>query len=59
MDPSKLERAARLHRLAAQFRGFAAQTEWPTYRARMLQLADDLDLEAARLDGYRRFSLAS
>ncbi len=59
MDPSKLEQVAWLHIIAAQFRGFAAQTEWPAYRARMLEMAVDLDLEAAKLDRYRLFSLAS
>ncbi len=44
--------------IAAEFRGFAAQTEWPAYRTRMLEMAMELDLEAAKLDQYRRFALA-
>ena len=59
MAPPKLERAARLHIIAAEFRAFAAQTDLPAYRARMLEMAADLDLEAAKLDGYRKFSVAS
>ena len=59
MDDSNLERAARLRTIAAEFRTYAAQTDWPAYRARMLDMAVDLDLEAAKLDRYRRFSLAS
>jgi len=54
---TELQRAARMHTLAAQFRGFAAQTEWPLYRARLLEMAVELDHEAARLDGYRMFAL--
>ncbi len=49
----------RLRILAAQFRAAAAQTEWPFYRARMSQTASELDLEAAKLDQYRAFSIAS
>ena len=48
MAESKLERAARMHGLAAQFRGFAVQTEWPAYRARTLEMAAELDLEACQ-----------
>jgi hypothetical protein len=59
MAPSKLEQAAQLHVLAAQFRGFAAQTEWPAYRTKMLEMAAELDLEAGKLDRYRFFALAS
>jgi hypothetical protein len=47
-----------LHTIAAQFRGFAAQTEWPAYRTRMLEMAMDLELEAAKLDRDRRFAIA-
>ena len=53
MTPSKLEQVAWLHIIAAQFRGFAAQTEWPAYRTRMLETAADLDREAAKLDHDR------
>src|SRR5580704_18145462 len=31
-------RADHLHMLATQFRGFAAATEWPGYRVRMLEM---------------------
>ena len=57
MVPSRLERAARMHAIAAEFRGYAAQTEWPVFRTRMLETAAELDLEAAKLDHYRRFAL--
>jgi hypothetical protein len=50
-----LARAAHLHQLATQFRGYAAQTEWRGYRARMLEMAVELDREAAKLDHYRLF----
>lgn len=56
---SKLQQAARLHAIATSFRAYAAQTEWPAYRERMLEMAADLDLEAAKLDRYRRFAVAS
>jgi hypothetical protein len=59
MAPSNLERAARMRNIAAAFRAHAAQTEWPAYRTRMLEMADDLEREAAKLDRYRRFSIAS
>ncbi len=59
MIESKLERAARMRIIAAQLRAAAAQTEWPGYRTRMLEIATDLDLEAAKLDHYRAFSIAS
>jgi hypothetical protein len=55
MGSIDLARAAHLHQLATQFRGFAAQTEWQGYRARMLELAVELDREAAKLDHYRLF----
>jgi len=41
-------KAAHLHMLAIQFRGFAAATEWLGYRARMLEMAQELDFQAAR-----------
>jgi hypothetical protein len=56
---SKLEQAARMHAIAAEFRGFAAQTHWPAFRTRMLEIAAELDLEAAKLDGYRKLAWAS
>jgi hypothetical protein len=56
---SKLQQAARMHAIAAEFRGFAAQTNLPVYRARMLETAAELDFEAAKLDRYRFFALAS
>lgn len=59
MAHTKLERASRLRIIAAAFRANAAQTEWPAYRDRMLDMAGDLELEAAKLDHYRRFSIAS
>ena len=59
MIPSKLQRAARLHAIAAEFRANAAQTEWPAYRDRMLEMAAELDQEAAKLDHYRFFAVAS
>jgi hypothetical protein len=59
MGQSKLERASRLHVLADRFRDFAAETDLPDYRARMLQIAAELDMEAAKLDAYRRFHMAS
>ena len=45
--------------LATQFRGFAAETEWLSYRARMLEMAQELDREAAKLHNYRPFAGAS
>ena len=59
MDPSKLQRAARMRMIAAEFRDFAAQTEWPAYRTKMLEMAAELDLEAAKLEEYRRSATAS
>jgi hypothetical protein len=58
MTLSRLEQAARMHIIAAEFRHYAAQTSLPTYRSRMLEMAADLDLEAAKLDHYRRFAIA-
>ena len=46
-----------MHAIAAEFRAYAAQTEWPLFRARMLETAAELDLEAAKLDHYRRFAV--
>jgi len=45
-----MEQSARLRTIAAGFRAAAAQTEWPAYRSRMLELAVDLEREAAQLD---------
>jgi hypothetical protein len=59
MAHTKLERAARLRAIAAEFRAHAAHTDWPQYRDRMLEMAADLELEAAKLDHYRKFSIAS
>jgi hypothetical protein len=59
MAESKLEKAVRLRNIAAAFRAHVAQTEWPAYRDRMLDMASDLELEAANLDHYWRFSIAS
>jgi hypothetical protein len=56
---TKVESAARLRTIAAQFRAHAAETDWPLYHVRMLQTAKELELEASKLDGYRRFALAS
>lgn len=59
MAESKFERAVRLRAIAAEFRANSAQTEWPAYRERMLEMANDLDLEAAKLDNYRLYSFPS
>ena len=50
MTGSRMEQSARLRTIAAGFRAAAAQTEWPAYRSRMLELAVDLEREAAQLD---------
>jgi hypothetical protein len=50
MSGSRAEQAARLRTIAAGFRASAAQTEWPAYRDRMLEMAADLEREAARLE---------
>ena len=59
MASSNLERAARMHAIAAEFRDFVAQTHWPLFRARMLETAAELDSEAAKLDHDRQFAVAS
>jgi hypothetical protein len=50
MAPSQIERAARMHVLAAEFRGFAAQTRQEDYRHMLLRAAAMLDLEAELLE---------
>jgi hypothetical protein len=59
MAQNNLERAARMRAIAAEFRAYAAETEWPLYRIRMSETADALERDAAKLDRYRLFSLAS
>ncbi len=46
------QQTSHLHTLAIQFRGFAAATEWLGYRARMLEVAEELDREAALQERY-------
>jgi hypothetical protein len=50
MANSESERAARLRALATQFRDFAANTQWPAYRVRMLEIAAETEHEAARIE---------
>jgi len=50
MMVSRQEQAAKLRTIAAGFRASAAQTDWPAYRDRMLEMAADLEREATRLD---------
>ena len=50
MSVSRQGQAARLRTIAAGFRAAAAQTEWTAYRDRMLEMAVDLEREAARLE---------
>ena len=60
MIQSPQQQAATMHVIAAEFRGFAASTEMPTYRARMLEMAAELDEEAERLErGLRPLSKVS
>jgi len=53
MDGSKEEQVRKLRAVAAEFREFAAQTRWPSYRTRMLDMAVEMDREAARLENKR------
>jgi hypothetical protein len=57
MSASELKKAARMHSLASFLRERAAQTGWTGYRRMMLEAARELDLEAAKVDGYRFFAL--
>jgi len=50
MKVSRAEQAVKLRTIAAGFRASAAQTDWPAYRDRMLEMAVDLEREAIRLD---------
>jgi hypothetical protein len=50
MMVSRQEQAAKLRTIAAGFRASAGQTEWPAYRDRMLEMAVDLEREAARME---------
>ena len=50
MKGSQRERAAQLRSIAAGFRAAAGLTEWPTYRQRMMEMAEDLEQEAAQLE---------
>jgi hypothetical protein len=59
MAQTNVERAARLRAIAASFRANAAQTEWPAYRTRMLDMASELEREAVRIDPFLLFFLAS
>ena len=42
-----------LHAMAANLRHAADETSWPRYRARLLQVARDLECEAAKLDQHK------
>ena len=57
MASSVLERAARMRNLAMRMRGHAAETHLILYQAKLEQAARDLELEAAKLDHYRKFAL--
>jgi len=50
MTSFREEQAERLRSIAAEFRTSAAQTRLPDYRNRMLEMAVDLEQEAARLE---------
>lgn len=50
MPPANDPRPRQMHALAAQFRGFATQTQWLAYRARMLEMAEELDAQAALIE---------
>jgi hypothetical protein len=52
MAPSKIERVARMRVLAAEFRGFAAQTLQDDYKKLLLQAAVEIDREASRIEGF-------
>ena len=43
--------------LATRMRGHAAETHLILYQAKLEQAARDLELEAAKLDHYRKFVL--
>lgn len=49
MVVSDADKAAKLHAMASQFRQAADETAWPGYRARLLQVAEELENEADRL----------
>jgi hypothetical protein len=49
LDP---DRAAWLHAMASKLRQAAAETGQPRYRTRLLNVALDLETEAAKLDNF-------
>ena len=57
MRHSNLQQAAELRVKAMQFRAYAAQTHQPVYQVKLLSAANDLELEAGKLDQYRSFTL--
>ena len=46
------ERATQFYAMASNFRHSAAETAEPRYRARLLNVARDLESEAAKLEGH-------
>ena len=52
MVVSDAERASQLYAMASNFRHAAAETAQPRYRARLLNVARDLESEAAKLEDH-------
>ena len=52
MVVSDAEKAAQLYAMASNFRHAAAETAQPRYRVRLLDVARDLESEAAKLEGH-------
>ena len=52
MVVSDAERATQLYVMASNFRHAAAETAQPRYRARLLNVARDLEREAAKLEDH-------
>jgi len=52
MTESDADKAARLYAMASNLRHSAAETGLPAYRTRLLNVARDLEGEAARLEGH-------
>jgi hypothetical protein len=59
MVVSDSEKANGLYAMASNFRHAAHATSLPGYRDRLLQVARDLECEAAKLDDQRFFSPTS
>ena len=56
MAVKEQEKATYLRAMAEQFRQTALESALPGYRAKLLQVAVELDCEAARLGSQRSFA---